>query len=597
MKNVIFMLVDSIYSECMGCGRTEKSSTPSIDKMADEGFYANNVYSYGPYTDAATIGLYCANPTLENYGYYFGINTAPYNHFKIFKDAGYETFGLFYPYYLISSKTKKKIDHPIYTGGFKFESVWGGKLQYYKKRKDQVGLTDLEYKLIIKCMYMVFDCWLGFYSDIQNADYSVIVSTLKDTTLCGSGLAGLKSEFEAFKKDPIAYVDNLLDLGMAHPLAKVNEFDYGKKDDKTFINEIYKKHSKELSCISKVNIKNALINSPFRINKAIKQVKEFFFSHNSDNLRYFANYGMLLFSNTMMIKRSLKQRNWQEVASLNKQIEVLIEALQKRNDTSKPFYASIHALEPHHNISYFSFDSFDHNLVDEEFGYIMSLLPCLGKDFCGNVIYQLSLRYVDLCIKRLVDNLKKLGIIDNTVIVLVSDHGSSYTFNPLRNTVVNTFHKENYNIPVMIWSQNMENNTKTDSLFMSDDILPTVMYYAGLKGNSLNGHNMVENINGRSFVITEYMGPGVPDMINREVWISARSKNYVIAYRVPINKNINLERPTLMYDLRNDPNELCSKILTDDNEIRSMKSAIYRRFMKIQANTKMFLDQLDKIVI
>ena len=298
-----------------------------------------------------------------------------------------------------------------------------------------------------------------------------------------------------------------------------------------------------------------------------------------------------------MIKRSLKQRNWQEVASLNKQIEVLIEALQKRNDTSKPFYASIHALEPHHNISYFSFDSFDHNLVDEEFEYIMSLLPCLGKDFCGNVIYQLSLRYVDLCIKRLVDNLKKLGIIDNTVIVLVSDHGSSYTFNPLRNTVVNTFHKENYNIPVMIWSQNMENNTKTDSLFMSDDILPTVMYYAGLKGNSLNGHNMVENINGRSFVITEYMGPGVPDMINREVWISARSKNYVIAYRVPINKNINLERPTLMYDLRNDPNELCSKILTDDNEIRSMKSAIYRRFMKIQANTKMFLDQLDKIVI
>lgn len=597
MKNVIFILADSIFSECMGCGRTEKSSTPFIDKMANEGFYASNVYSYGPYTDAATIGLYCANPTLENYGYYFGINTAPYNHFKLFKEAGYETFGLFYPYYLISSKTKKDIDWPIYTGGFKYESVWGGKLQYYKDRKDQNGLTDLEYKLIEKCMDMVFDCWLGFYSDIENSNYAAIVSTLKDDTLGGSGVVGLKREVEAFKKDPRRYIDNLLELGMEHPLAKVNEFDYGKIVDKKFLSEIYERHSKELSLISRINTKYALKNSPLRVKKAVGQLRKYVKTHNSSDMRYIANYGMLLFSNKMMIDRSLKQRNWQEVASLNKQIETLMEALRKRKDTSKPFYASIHALEPHHNVSYFSFDSFDHALIDEEFKYITSLLPHLGGDFCGNVIYQLSLRYVDLCVKRLVDNLKKLSLIDDTVIVLVADHGTSYTFNPLRNTVVNTFHKENYNIPVMIWAKDMKNKMRTDSLFMSGDILPTVMHYAGLDGSFLKGYNMTENSDGRDFIVTEYMGPGVPDMINREVWISVRSENYVIAYRTPISKDINLESPALMYDLRLDPSELYSKKVADNKEIKMMKSAAARRFKEIQSNTKSFLEHLNETII
>ena len=595
MKNVIFILVDSVFSECMGSGRTKASSTPFIDMLAKNGFYASNVYSYGPYTDAATIGLYCANPTLENYGYFYGINTAPYNHFKLFKQAGYETIGMFYPYYLLSSKTRKDIDWPIYTGGFKYESVWGGKLKYYKDKKDIDGLNDLEYKLIEKCMDLVFDCWLGFYDDISNEYSAKIVCTLKDETIGGRGVDGLRKEYKLFKNDTKQYIDTLLDLGMNHPLAKVNEFDYGKDVDKAFLREIYKRHKEEMRLISRTNIKYAIKNSPFRVKKAIWHLKKYVKTHNSNDLRYVANYGMLLFSNKMMVDRSLKQRNWQEVASLNKQIETLSEVLKNRNDDTKPFYASIHALEPHHNISYFSFDSFDHKLIDEEFDYVTSILSDLGTDFCGNVIYQLSLRYVDLCIKRLVDNLKKIGVLDNTVIALVADHGTSYTFNPLRNTVVNTFHKENYNIPVMIWASDMTIKKKTDLLYMSDDIMPTVMTAAEISHDMLKGKDMLSDDLGRQYVLTEYMGPGVPDMVTKRIWMSIRNNNYVIAYKLRIDEKFKKEEPFLIYDLENDKEELLNKKEIKNNEIVYLQNIVQNRFEQIKDNTEKFLDNIEQI--
>lgn len=599
MKNVIFILADSIISDCMSNGRTLKSSTPFIDKLASQGFYANNVYSYGPYTDAATIGLYCANPTLENYGYYFGINTSKYNHFKIFKNAGYNTFGLFYPYYLISSKTKKDIDNPIYTAGFKYESVWGGKLKYYQDIKKTRELSDLEYKLIEKCMNMVFDCWLGFYSDIEDSHSACIINNLKDDSIKRTGLVGLNKEYNKYMSNPRDYIDDLLSLGLNHPIAKINEFDYGAEKYKKFLKEIYKKHNREMKTISRVNYRYALKNSPIKASKATKQMMKFLSSRSKEDLRYFINYGMLFFANNMMIKRSLADRSWQEVASLNKQIEVLIKAINDRTDKNTPFYASLHALEPHHNISYFSFDSFNHELIDEEFRYFMPLLNGLGDDFSGNVIYQLSLRYVDLCIKRLVKELKRNDLLNDTIIVLVADHGSSYSFNPLRNTVVNTFHKENYNIPVMIWSNDMKQSQKmyNSSFFMSDDILPTVLSIAGLDNSMLKGHDMTKDIQGRPYILTEYMGPGVPDMLTREIWMSIRNNNYVLGYKALINKCIDLDKPNVFYNLKKDKNEYFNSKTVNNNEISELKKLINNRFLEIKQNTYDFIENIDSICI
>ena len=108
--NVIVILLDSVYSQCLGTGRTERSSTPFIDRLITEGLYTPNMYSMGPYTDAATKALFCSEPTMNGFGYYFGINASK-NHFEVFHDNGYEIFGFYYPYYHVGRKTSKIIDH------------------------------------------------------------------------------------------------------------------------------------------------------------------------------------------------------------------------------------------------------------------------------------------------------------------------------------------------------------------------------------------------------------------------------------------------------------------------------------------------------
>ena len=602
LNNVIFILIDSVYSECIGKKKTEESSTPFIDELCKDGFCADNIYSYAPYTDAATIGLYCGIPTLEKLGYYLGINVASTNHFKIFSENGYETYGLFYPYYLISPKTKKYINHPIYTGGFKYGSVWGGKLEYYANIQKERELTQLEYDMVARSLKLTFDCWREFYKDIRNnPEASRIVLDLVSNEFSATGEYGLEAEFQKFESDPQEYIDEVLKLGMSHPLASVNEFDYGKKKDIEFYRNIFKQHRRFFNKVQRKNIKQNLMNNHLDLNKTVSSIKGLLGIGDKQKARYVQNYGMLLAGNKMMQKRALGNPNWQEIASMNKQIEELFFALKTR-DKSKNFYASMHVLEPHHNVSYFSFDSFNNELIKEEIEYLMPLVNNCGKGFKGNLLYQLSLRYVDLCIKRLFEKLKKEDLLDNTTVVLVSDHGSSYTFNPIRTQVVNTFHKENYNIPCMIWKKNMNETARkrVGGMFSSEDIITTLCKLEGLKCDKKCSGKVMYEENGRDYIITEYMGPGVPDMLTREVWISIRNSKYVVAYKNNIQETLDVNHPCVVYDLVQDPLELHNLVTENkvfsNQEISNLIEQLNERYKMIQEKTKEAFINLDEIV-
>lgn len=604
MDNVIFILVDSVFSECLGRNRTDESSTPFIDSLINEGLFADNVYSYAPYTDAATIGLYCGIPTLEKLGYYFGINIAENNHFKLFSERGYETIGLYYPYYLVSSKTKKYIDHVVYTGGFKYGSVWGGKLEYYAKEKENRELTNQEYLLIEKCMDLVFDSWLTFYKDIKESETArIIVGSLKTNEMKSEGESGLKEEYQKYLANKRQYIDELLNQGMNHRLAFLNDYDYGKEKDKQFLKDIYAENRRFFDKVQRVNFTKNIVNNPISIKKSLHSIKKAIFDRDKTYMRYIGNYGMLLAGCKLMEKRSLGKRDWQEVASLDNQINAMFKVLENRDD-SKPFYASLHVLEPHHNVSFFSFDSFDKGLIKKEIEYLEPLVKNCGRKFSGNLLYQLSLRYVDFCIKDMFERLKSKGLLDNTTVVLVADHGTSYTFSPTRTKVVNTFHKENYNIPLLIWSKNLSSSAKGkySGFFSSEDILPTLCKTLGLDiPEDYKGKVIFEEKEGRPYIITEYMGPGVPDMISREVWISIRNNDYVIAYKNSISRSLNKQQPFLIYDLNKDKLEENGfsniEVLLEKSEVKNMINILEERFNVIKHNTSETLESLPYLKI
>ena len=604
MDNVIVVLIDSVYSQCIFDKRLGVSCTPFIDTLIEKGFFAPNVYSFGPYTDAATKGLYSGKPTLSDYGYYYGIASSDDNHFKTFKLNGYETYGLYYPYYLVSSKHEKYIDHSIYTSGFLYDSVWNGKYEYYSNIQKVRELTDLEYDILIKCMELVFDCWFGFYRNIENQDGSDKIVQRLYNPQKGTGVDGLKQEYERFCLDKKKYMDNVLAEGIQHNLAKINNYEFEKNVNTKFMAEIYSCYSSFFKKLAKKNVFLNLKNNHISARKSLRRIGAFFKTKDKKELRYFGNYGMCVLSAQMTKKRALSGKNnsgaWQNLCSLNKQVSTVIDVLEKR-DRSRPFYFSLHCLEPHHDISFFSYDCDDLEQIRTELDYISPVIDNVDKKFAGNLVYYLSLRYVDLCVKQLYNGLEKCGLLDNTTIMLMADHGTSYIHFPVRNHVVNTFHKENYNVPLIIYKRGMT-KLQSNGFFDSSDIFPTLFDVVGIKNKSgFNGISGIQRPEGRKYVITEYMGPGCPDMLNREVWISIRNNKYVIAYQNPINKPLDKTHPVYLYDLSHDKTEQINYntdlSLLNNNEIQYLIEQLNVRYMDIQKETKNIMNDFSEFTI
>ena len=599
MNNVIVILMDSVYSECLGTGRTEKTSTPFLDKLKKEGIFIPNMYSFGPFTNAATKGLFCSTQTLNDYGYYFGINASKYNHFKVFKESGYETYGFYYPYYLISKENTKNIDHSIYTSGFVFKSVWRGNFEYYSEIIKERGLNSEEYSLLIHFLEMMFGCWIEYYENmIKIPETTVMLDEYIDITLVKVSLDRLKYQYILFQENLENYINGVLSLGMNHELAKIDCVDVGEFVDKKFLQDVvYVRNKNKIKYIQKRTKTLNKKNNKISVKRSLNSIINFIKTRNKNELRYLYNCYCSRNTQNKMIRDSFNGI-WQEMPSAKTQIRAGIEKLSKRGNDDIPFYMFFHILDAHERVSYFSYDQKDVDVIDKEFEMAYNVAKGCGSKFKGSLVYQMSLRYIDSCIEELYTYLERKNILDKTTIMVLSDHGSSYSYFPLRNDVVNNFHKENYNIPTIIWQKRNNYNHQYNGLYTSMDAFPTLIELVNInKPKEFLGKAVWDLPEGRDFVITEYMGPGCPDMLTKDVWLSIRDKKYMIAYKTKINESFSRNDIFEAYCLEEDQYELrnIAKIIDVNNkEVAFLINKIEERFIEICTHRDEFIMRLNQ---
>jgi arylsulfatase A-like enzyme len=593
LNNVIFIIVDSVFSDCLGRGRTDESSTPFIDSIIKDSLIARNVFSFGTYTDAATKGLLCGNRTLDDYGYQFSINSSDYNHYRLFKENGYETFGLYYPYYLIGPKVEQYIDHSIFTSGFIYGSVWFGKLKYYSEKN---ALTDTDYIVLEMTVKLMFECWLLFYKNAENVESRKIIFRIKDNNKDGYPL--LLEEYECFEKGKKQYIDEMLRLGMEHPLAQINDYDIDRIVDKDFVLSIFKKYRSFFSEVEKKEFFLNLKNNHINIGMLFGGLRGLVDDKYNEEFRLVASWIMSIFGSRFMRHASQRQM-WQPEVSMMTQINAILSSLDKRDNSEIPFFVSMHTEEPHNRIAYFTYDQDDEKLVNEELNYLLPLVEKPGKQFRGHLTYQLSLRYVDLGIKRLFEGLEKRNLLSDTTVLITADHGSSYTLYPLRGTVTNNFFIENYKVPLLIWKKNNKMAGLYDGMYQSCDILPTLCDVVGIESKEVfSGESIIDLPSGRDFVITEYMGPGCPDMMERDAWMSVIDRNYLVAIRAKLNSKIGLEDIDEIYDLIIDPEQLVNIVdkMRFDKHIERLFVPLKKRFDEIGSGILSIKDNMDKLL-
>ena len=549
-KNVIFLTIDSVCVDYIN-SKYGKLATPFLSSL-NHTLKCNNLYSQGPFTEAGTKALLTGCNVLDDSGYLNRINDAKSNIYKVFKQNGYQTHVLMYPDFSFNKKLRCNIDHLYPTSHFNFLNLWDFKIGYYSKLYKNDDLSEKQMKDLVSFIDLMFDGWLFFLSHKNEEDYELLKDKAGPQYYLDN-YALLKNEYDKYITNKDAYIKELLIKEKFHPLFNIETInidsdinfellcDFVLNKNKAFLKQCEKKHLK--ANVGKLSLREKIGGFVSWIFNGFK------FPNNK-----FGN-----FIKSIVIKKDFycvrEVFDKKIVASCRKQFN-LIEKIINENVDDNPLLITAHVEEPHYFNIFYSFDCNNIEYLCEEFDIQKRFVPLLDKDFDGSLLYFMSLRYIDYCIEKLFSFLQSKSLLDKYQIVITADHGSSYNFLPLRDTIVNNFHKENYHIPLWLFDSDIEDFI-CDSFYTSKDILYTLYCHNNMLFDSLNGKNMFDDKtkSDNNYALVEYMGPGCPDMRVRELWMAIRNSEYLISLKCPLTRKVTVEDVFEVYDLQNDKEE------------------------------------------
>jgi len=104
---------------------------------------------------------------------------------------------------------------------------------------------------------------------------------------------------------------------------------------------------------------------------------------------------------------------------------------------------------------------------------------------CVRALYAGEVSFVDKCFGRLLDRIESLGLVDNTLIVVLSDHGHPHGDHGIIMKSDANLYQELVRFPLMIHHPAGQGaGTRCDALLQMYDILPTILDIVGLTGGT-----------------------------------------------------------------------------------------------------------------
>ncbi len=199
------------------------------------------------------------------------------------------------------------------------------------------------------------------------------------------------------------------------------------------------------------------------------------------------------------------------------------------NNRSSSFFMFLHTFDVHHA----------HSLQYEpKYGYNIGLS---AEEKLKNVekYYGEALKQADSQIKKLIDKLKELGIYDNTVIILTSDHGvymdeREDIDHANLHTHSYTLYDEELRVPLIIGNLDTDGRRVFDDYVESIDIMPAILDYLGMEiPDYAQGVSLIPLINGKmpSLERTLFCESRLGLDLSRELaQVSVRLKDYKYFY-------------------------------------------------------------------
>lgn len=562
MKNIIYIVVDSIFEECLGENKCGVSTTPFLDKFSQKCYVGKNFYSEAPFTEAALMATFSGQHTLSNGGYINKFEDTQMNLFKYYYEKGYDTYYNVFPNYWDMNKFPE-LTHPAYTSGPYFSTVGLYRLKYYSDRikggyqlcKEDYRNIEINLKLIIGALKVFFEDYLEEKSErfelIDEENFKEIdvqeQKRILDEELC------------KLCESPQEYVDNYFEKGEKHVLqtiAKVRQKRiYNSKIWYDYLNTEYADFlERAIEFERKCNNKNLNISFKYLLNKIGIFLKSKDLEDAKNIYRYLRNFYKITLKRNELRTFDENGELQKDLPSAKRTFRYYLQKLEQRQDEN-PFLVKIHVDDCHFHPIYFSYDIEEKDVVDKEMAILKEYLEKLDSRYEGSIAYDFSLLYMDHCIEEFISGLEKMDLLENTTIVITADHGYSYSKRYTRENFVNNFYRENYHIPMFIYDKDIVHQID-EGIHSSVDIIPSLI-------NVTDGECSEARFEGESvfcneqkkYVLSEYMGMGCPDFVSRNAFLGIRTEEFVVIYSVSINGDFKDGYIECLFDIKKDPEQ------------------------------------------
>lgn len=505
-KNVIFIIVDALYAKQLGYYGRHPSPSPSLDAIMRDSINFTNLHAVGSPTQFAMPGIFTSTLPLDKKGYEFGIQDRDDSFVEVLNDKGYNT--------------------SAFVCGFGLGRLFG----YDRGFDDYYSLFDLS--LFIYNLELIY---LRHYRAI-----------VKNNTVA---LEQAAAHFSLF-------IGKFLEQLYEYCAEKVSEIDQQQILLSAYIHRwdfklVLQLMDGELSTYyeDKVGYTRKLITGEHDLRKQILHAKggHIFTEKVSKRIRGITGgirNGLSAIPHLMRlgeigaisITRYIAQSKTR-VASSAYVITNFMRWLEKNKE--QPFFSWIHLMDAH-DVNYRSFDvAMSKAGKDAELSSLLdfynnSVNARTALSYKGSLRYDLSINYVDHQIALLLEHLNSKNMLDDTIVVITSDHGSRDGGAGDKGKIpLDSFYDELYHCPLSIYEKGHSPNTRSD-LCSALDIAPTLLDYLDIEiPASFRGKSLLRPDRGnpvQASVIMEHLGRGPCDPVTKYARICVMNNMYKIVY-------------------------------------------------------------------
>lgn len=535
MKNIIIIVIDALSKWYIDQHKNENSFFKYLEK---EGYCADNMYSTGPFTEAAVRGFWTADDALRGKNYLVEDDFRKKTMYQTFRDL---------KYYIYLGELIPFINNNIYSdnlilrealGARGFEHIWRGRLVFYISLYKENKLKETDFWKIRYLLDKYFENFSGvFYVD---------------------------NEYLKYRKDNKKYIFDILSNEEASSFFQNQDhtmYDLCKyKNIEDFKNQCTHIISKEeLEFIYLVKEKN----TKFLMEMNRKFNCEDFIENELNGSR-----SRCVHSNENILSHMRDES--EKLPKLKEELDKFIDWYDNEGfKLDVPYWAYIHNYDFHYPENFMNtrYEENQFNYIEEIKKKIRQIesLECSKM----SVSKQLTLLNIEECLAKFLNELKQRKIDKNTILIITSDHGISNFMYPIdkKNERWN-YTKTNFQVPFYMCGCGI-NKYKDNKLHSSKEILPTLLYICK---NDVNfKHDLIgEN---KEYITVSWIN-GVPDYDYQKIKFGIRTNEYSITYESFLSQFYSHDNIIGLYNLLNDPDE-CNNLY-----YKNIKDPVFKKLMK-----------------